>query len=66
MSHINTCETGYASSPEARNAAWYSLCLAAHGVIWGRANEFPYWDPEEVDNQDFWGRATRIKYLALP
>lgn len=66
MTHTLAPETGYTSSPEERQAAWQSLCMAAHGVMWGRVYEFPFWDPEEAGNESYWQRGTRIKYLALP
>ena len=41
--------------------------MSAHGVMWGRLNEPPFWDPEERQDGTYWERGyTRIKYLALP
>lgn len=66
MTHLHGPETGYTSAPEARQSAWHSLCLAAHGIMWGRVDEYPFWDPEEKVQKNPWEGSTRVKYLALP
>lgn len=60
-------KTGYESSAELRDYAWRELCLSAHGIMWGREGELPFWDPEEPRVGHYMDVGyTRIKYLAIP